>query len=155
MDSIAHKVPSVHGIFQARILEWVAISFSRASSWSKDQTLISYIGRWVLCCWATREDPSVSSVAQSCPTLCHPMDRSTPGLPVHHQLPELAQTHDHWVGDAIQPSHSLSSPSPPAFNLAQHQGLFQWVSSSNYVANTHPIQSTGVSDSASVLPKNI
>ena len=54
---------------------------------------------------------------------------STPGLPVHHQLPELFQTHIHWVGDAIQPSHSLSSPSPPAFNLFQHQGLFQWVSS--------------------------
>ena len=58
-----------------------------------------------------------SSVAQSCPTLCNPMDCSTPGLPVHHQLPEFTQTHVHWVGDAIQPSHPLSSPSPPAFNL--------------------------------------
>ena len=66
-----------------------------------------------------------SSVAQSCPTLCDPMDCSTPGIPVHHQLPELAQTHVHWVGDAIQPSYPLSSPSPPAFNLSQHQGLFQ------------------------------
>ena len=62
------------------------------------------------------------------------MDRSTPGLPVHHQLPELAQTHVHRVGDAIQPSHPLSSPSPPAFNLSQHQGLFQGVSSSQQVA---------------------
>ena len=70
----------------------------------------------------------ISSVAQSCPTLCHPMDCSTPGFPVHHQLPELAQTHVHWVGDAIQPSHPLSSPSDPVFNLSQHQGLCQWVS---------------------------
>ena len=66
-----------------------------------------------------------SSVAQSCLTLCDPMDYSTPGLPVHHQLLELTQTHVHWVGDAIQPSNSLLSPSPPAFNLSQHQGLFQ------------------------------
>ena len=64
-----------------------------------------------------------SSVTQSCPTLCGPMDCSTPGLPVHHQLPELTRSHVHQVGDAIQPSHPLSSPSPPAFNLSQHQGL--------------------------------
>ena len=68
-----------------------------------------------------------SSVAQSCPTLCDPMNRSTPGLPVHHQLPGFTQTHVHWVSDAIQPSHPLSSPSPPALNLSQHQGLFKWV----------------------------
>ena len=66
-----------------------------------------------------------SSVAQSCPTLCNPMNRSMPGLPVHHQLPEFTQTHAHRVGDAIQPSHPLSSPSPPAPNPSQHQGLFQ------------------------------
>ena len=76
-----------------------------------------------------------SSVAQSCPTLCDPTDCSTPGLPVHHQLPEFTQTHVHWVGDAIQLSHPLSSPSPPALNLSQHQGLFKWVSSSPQVAN--------------------
>ena len=75
-----------------------------------------------------------SSVAQSCPTLCNPMDCSTPGFPVHHQLLELAQTHVHRVGDAIQPSHPLSSPSPPTFNLSQHQGLFQGVSSLHQVA---------------------
>ena len=69
------------------------------------------------------------SVAQSCPTLCDPMDCSTPGFPVLHHLPEFAQTHLHWVGDAIQPSHPLSSPSPPALNLSQHQDLFQWVGS--------------------------
>ena len=62
-------------------------------------------------------------------THCDPMDCSMPGFPVHHQLPEPAQTQVHWVGDAIQPSHPLSSPSPPAFNLSQHQGLFKWVSS--------------------------
>ena len=75
-----------------------------------------------------------SSVAQSCPTLCDPMNCSTPGLPVHHQLPEFTQTHVHQVSDAIQPSHPLSSPSPSAFNLSQHQGLFKRVSSSHQVA---------------------
>ena len=77
---------------------------------------------------------SVSSFAQLCPTLCDPMDCSTPGLPVHHQLPEFTQTHVHWVGDAIQPSHPLLSPSPPTLSLSQHQGLFRWVSSSHQVA---------------------
>ena len=67
--------------------------------------------------------------AQSCPTLCNPMDCSTPGFPVLHQLPEFTLTHVHSVGDAIQPFHLLSSPSPPALNVSQHQGLFQWVSS--------------------------
>ena len=66
-----------------------------------------------------------SSVAQSCPTLCDPMNHSTPGLPIHHQLLEFSQTHVHRVGDAIQPSHPLSAPSPSALNLSQHQGLFQ------------------------------
>ena len=69
---------------------------------------------------------SVSSVTQSCLTLCNPMDCSMQGLPVHHQLLEFTQTHVHWVSDAIQPSHPLSSPSPPTFNLSQHQGLFKW-----------------------------
>ena len=75
-----------------------------------------------------------SSFAQSCPTLCDPMDCSMPGLPAHHELPKLAQAHFHQVSDAIQPSHPLSSPSPPALNLSQHQGLFKWVSSSHQVA---------------------
>ena len=66
-----------------------------------------------------------SSVTQSCPALCDPMDCSTPGFPVHHQLLKLAQTHVHRVSDVIQPSHPLSSPSPPAFSLSHHQGLFQ------------------------------
>ena len=81
-----------------------------------------------------------SSVAQSCPTLCDPMDCSTPGFPVYHQLPELTQTHVHRIGDAIQPSHPLSSPSPPAFNIPQHQGLFKWVSSSHEVAKVLKFQ---------------
>ena len=67
--------------------------------------------------------------------LHNPMNHSTPGLPIHHQLPEFTQTHVHWVGDAIQPSHPLSSPSPPALNLSQHQGLSKWISSSHQVAN--------------------
>ena len=88
-----------------------------------------------------------SSVSQLCPTLCDPMDYSPPGLPVHHQLLELAQIHVHWVGGAIQPSHPLSSPSPPAPNPSQHESfpmsqLFTWSG-----------QSTGVSALASFLPK--
>ena len=70
-----------------------------------------------------------SSVTQSCPTLCDPMNHSTPGLPAHHQIPEFTWTHVHCISDAIQPSHPLLSPSPPALNLSQHQGLFKWVTS--------------------------
>ena len=81
-----------------------------------------------------------SSVAQSCPTLCDPVNRSTPGLPGHHQLPEFTQTHVHWVGDAIQPSHPLSSPFSPAPNPSQHQSLFQWVNSSHKVAKVLEFQ---------------
>ena len=81
-----------------------------------------------------------SSVAQSCLTLCNPTNHSTPGLPVHHQLPESTQTHVHWVGDAIQPSHPLLSPSPPALNFSQHQGLFKQVSSSHQVAKVLEFQ---------------
>ena len=82
-----------------------------------------------------------SSVAQSYPTLCDPMECSTPSFPVHYQLPEFTQTHVHRVSDAIQPSHRLSSPSPPAFSLSQHQGLFQGVSSLHQVAK---VQNTEV-----------
>ena len=89
-----------------------------------------------------------SSVAHSCPTLCNPMDCSTPGLPVH-QLPEFTQTHVHQVGDAILPSHPLSSPSPPPFNLSQHQGLFKWARSLHQVAKVLEF-----SASTSVLPMN-
>ena len=75
--------------------------------------------------WKQHLSVQFSSVAQSCPTLCNPMNRSTPGLPVHHQLPEFTETHVHRVSDAIQPSNPLSSPSPPAPNPSQHQSLFQ------------------------------
>ena len=115
-------------------------------------TPISYISREILNHWVTWEDhfaDSGSSVAQSCLTLCDPMECSTPGFPVHHQLPESTQTHVHWVSDAIQPPYPLTSPSPPAFNLSQHQGLFQWVSFSIRWPNTE------ASASASILPMNI
>ena len=90
-----------------------------------------------------------SSVTQSCPTLCDPMNCSTSGLPVRHQLPEPTQIHVHWVGDAIQPSHSLSSPSPPALSLSQHQGLKM-----SQLFTTGG-QSIGVSASTSIHPMNI
>ena len=80
------------------------------------------------------ESVQLSSVNQWCPTLCDPIDCTTPGFLVHHQLPELTQIHVHQASDAIQPSHPLSSPSPPTFNLSQHQGLFKWVSSLHQVA---------------------
>ena len=83
---------------------------------------------------------SFSLVAQLCLNLCDPMDCSTPGLPVRHQLPEFTQTHVHWVSDAIQPSHPLQFPSPPSFNLSQHQGLFQWVGSLHHVAKVLELQ---------------
>ena len=83
---------------------------------------------------------TISLVTQLCPTFCNHVNYSTPGLPIHHQLPELTQTHIHWGGDAIQPSHPLSSPSPPSFNLSQHQGLFKWVSSPHQVAKVLEFQ---------------
>ena len=99
------------------------------------KTLSEYSWFTVLCYFCEQQSKSViqthqfSSVTQPCPTLSYPMDYSTPGFPVHHQLPELIQTHVHRIGDAIQPPHPLLSPSPPALNLSQHQGLFKWVSS--------------------------
>ena len=120
----------------------------------RDRTGVSCFARWVLNCWTIWEVPKInhykaekkkqshqfSSVAQSCPTHCNAMDCSMPRLPVYHQLPELTQTHVHWVGDAIQPSHPLLFPPPPAFNLSQHQGLFKWVSSSHQVAKVLEFQ---------------
>ena len=89
-----------------------------------------------------------SSVTQLCPTPCNPMNHSTPGLPVHHQLPEITQTHVHRVSDAIQPSHPLLSPSPPALNPSQHQSLFQWVNSLHEVPKVLEFSAL-----ASFLPK--
>ena len=166
--------PSVQGISQARILEWVAIPFSRRSSRPRDQTLVSWISGGFFTVWATREAHRVlwsepkptegdsaahhlkkrsrvhvwlyeqvnmqtegcvigvdeyrnlccCSVAKLCPILCNLMDCSTPGFPVLHYLQEFAQTHIHWVSDATQPSQPLSSASPLAFSLSQHQSLF-------------------------------
>ena len=97
---------------------------------------------WEMCLLFKPSSLSVqfSSVSQSCSTLCNPMDCSTLGLPVHYQLLELTQTHVHWVSDTIQPSHPLSSPSPPTFSLSQNQGVFQWVSSSHQVAKVLEFQ---------------
>ena len=90
--------------------------------------------------WLLLRSDQITSVVQSCPTLCDPMNRSTPGLPVHHQLPEFTQTHIHRVGDAIQPPHPLSSPSRLAPIPSQHQSLFQWVNSSHEVAKVLEFQ---------------
>ena len=88
----------------------------------------------------TNKKVQFSSVTQSCPALCDPMDCSIPGFPVHHELLELAQTHVHWIGDAVQPSHPLSSPPPSIFKLSQQQSLFQWVSPSHQVAKVLEFQ---------------
>ena len=98
---------------------------------SRNSHILMYI--WIL-------SVQLSSVAQSCPTLCNTMDCSMPGLPVNHQLREFTQTHVHWVDDAIQPSHPLSSPFPPTFSLSQHEGLFKWVSSLHQVAKVLEFQ---------------
>jgi len=90
--------------------------------------------------WKSLSSVQFSSVTQSCLTLCNLMNHSTPGLPVHHQLPEFTQTHVHRVGDAIQPFHPLSSPSPPAPKPSQHQSLFQWVNSLHEVAKVLEFQ---------------
>ena len=103
----------------------------------------------LLGCFVVPPTKPFSSVAQSCLIFCDPMDCSTPGFPVHHQLLELSQTHVPWISDTIQPSPPLLSPSFPAFNLSQHQGLFQWVSSLHQVAKDWSFRS------ASILPKNI
>ena len=102
----------------------------------RTQTGREYLQRMYL----IKHSVQFSSIAQLCPTLCNPMDCSTPGFPVHYQLLELTQTHVHWVGDAIQPSHLLLSLSPHTFNLSQHRDLFQWVSSSHQVAKVLEFQ---------------
>ena len=130
---------SVHGISQVRILEKVAISFSRGSSQPRDRIQVSCIAGRFFTTGPPGKPYQFSSVTQSCPTLCNPMDCSTPGYPVHHQLPQLAQTHVHWVDDAIQPSHPLSSLSS-AFNFSHPQGLLKWVTSSQQVAKVLEFQ---------------
>ena len=112
---------------------------------NKSETACEWTCGYFFLCWnfVTKEVKILvqfSSVTQSCLTLCDPMNRSTPGLPIHHQLPEFTQTHIHRVSDAIQPSHPRSSPSPPAPSPSQHQSLFQWVSSSHEVAKVLEFQ---------------
>ena len=124
-------------------LEVVLLTFCTSTSWGSDN-LCNFLKITQLINGengtpSTSHSP-FSSVAQSCPTLCDSMNRSTPGLPVHHQLPESTQTHVHRVNDAIWPSHPLLSPSPPALNLSQHQGLLKWVSCSHQVAKVLEFQ---------------
>ena len=144
--TVALKSP-LSMLFSMRILKWAGLPFLGGSSWPRDWTYVSLdscTDRQVITSiileaqcrksWYNQIFSQFSSVAQSCLTLCNPMNHSTPGLPVHHQLPEFIQTHAHWVGDSIKPSHPLLSPSPPALNPSQHQSLFQWVNSSHEVA---------------------
>ena len=128
-------LPLNWGLFKERMERDTCPANKMPPGWSQ----VRLLGCWI----------PFSSVAQSCLTVCDPMNRSMPGLPVHHHLPEFTQTHVHRVRDAIQPSHHLLSPSPPALNPSQHQSLFQWVNSSHEVAKV----SAGVSALASFLPK--
>ena len=149
----ACQAPPSMGFFQSRILEWVAVSFSRGSFRPKDRTWVSRTAGELFTAWATREAQVLHK--------CHSLHDSThlpssvqslsrinslrphglqPGFPVHYQLLELTQTHVHWVGNAIQPSYPLSSPYPLSLNLSQHQGLFQWVSSLHQVAKVLAFQ---------------
>ena len=120
--------PRTHALQQEKPLQWEAHILQLKNSPCSPQLEKA--------CMQQQRPSTVqfSSVAQSCPTLGNPMNCSTPGVPVHHQLPEFTQTHVHRVSDAIQPSHPLSSPFPPAPNPSQHQSLFQWVNSSHQVA---------------------
>ena len=117
----------------------IVVAKSRQSHKAACVTILSVMSNW---CDSIFLLPSVqfSSVTQLCLTLCDPMNCSMPGCPVHHQLLEFTQSHVHRVGDAIQPSHPLSSPSAPAPNPSQHQGLFQWVNSSQEMAKVLEFQ---------------
>ena len=165
--TVAHQAPLSMGFPKQEYRS--ALPFSLQGIFPiRDQTCVSCISSQILYDWTTREAHWIhtwiqsditpdyfwktiffliricfnqfSSVTQACPTLCDPMNRSMPGLPVHHKLPEFTQTHAHRVGDAIQPSHPLLSPSPPAPNPSQHQSLFQRVNSSHEVAKVLEFQ---------------
>ena len=138
INRLQSQIEFEHPLFVERN-QWINSS-SAASSTTESN--LSYFNKWS---WPAIQ---FTSFTQSCLTLCNPMNRSTPGLPVHHQLSELTQTHVHWVGDTIQSSHPLSSPSPSSFNLSQHQGLVSQPFTSGG-------QSVEASASASVLPINI
>ena len=117
--------------FQVRLTH-VILFIALSILWSRQDNCRYPFHRWRCCCCC--------SVTKLFLTLCDPMNCSTPGFPVLHHLPELARNHVHWIGDAIQPSHPLSPPSPLAFNLSHHKGLFQWVSSSHQVAKLLELQ---------------
>ena len=121
INKFLHDSTRFHGVAKSRI---------QLSNWTELKALLA----------SSQNKVQFISVTQSCPTLCDPMNRGTQGLPDHHQLLESTQTHVHWVSDAIQPSYPLSSPFPPALNLSQHQGVFQWVSSSHQVAKVLEFQ---------------
>ena len=133
-----------HGMKRARLLCPPPSPRVCSNSFSLSQwcylTISSSVTPFYFCLQSFPASVQFSSVTQSSPTLRDPMNHSTPGLPVYHQLLEFTQTHLHWVGDAIQPSHPLLSPSPPAFNLSQYQGIFKWVSSSHQVAKVLEFQ---------------
>ena len=136
---------SFHNIFQIWILYNVFTAYIKYMNWFIGGYLIFFSWNMSSCPYFSGHQcegiiVQFSSVAQSCPTLCDPMDCSTPGLPVHHQLLEFTETHVHWVSDAIQPFHPLLSPFPPTFNLSQYQGLFKWVSTSHQVAKVLKFQ---------------
>ena len=138
-----HRTPALFVLLHAANLHWLsllcmAVYMFQCYSLKSSLPLLLPLSAKVYSCWLCllhclyvrsqchlSRFHQFSSVAQSCPTLCNPMNCSTPGLPVHHQLPQFTQTHVHQVSDAIQPSHHLSSPSPPAPNPSQHQSLFQ------------------------------
>ena len=115
-----------------------------SSYWEPCHQFAGWTPSWNQDCREKYQQPLICRCVhdQSCPTLCDPMNRGMPGLPIHHQLPEFTQTHVHRVGDASQPSHPLSSPCPPAPNPSQHQSLFQWVNSSHNVAKVLEFQET-------------
>ena len=128
------KMGHIHFLPSSRV---VLCQFHEKKSWKLKWTIM--IGEQPLCdfngvCLCMNHKRCCCSVSKACPTLCNPLDYSTPGSPVLHYLPQFSQTHIHWVGDAIQPSHPLSLPSSPALNLSKHQGLFQWIGSSHQIA---------------------
>ena len=133
---------SVHGILQARILEWLPCPPPGDSPHpgTEPESLTSPVLAGRFFTTSATWEVQFSAVAQSCLTLCNPIDCSMLGLPLHHQLPEFTQAHVLWVGDTIQRFHPLSSPSLPILNLSQHQGLLKWVSFSHQVAKVLELQ---------------
>ena len=140
--NITNVLPSHRGslLWFCRLFWFPVITHKAPAISEKSMTVVVLLVPPILILLVLVVSVQFSSVTQSCLTDCDPMNRSTPGLPLHHQLPEFTQTHVHRVRDAIQPSHPWSSPSPPAPNPSQHQSLFQWVNSSHEVAKVLEFQ---------------